>query len=385
MAIWEKITGRTNFDIYRLESWTANEVFSNWKSIKGISLEEVVEPDIDNGWLIDIDKLKSILWQSNTIVTASVKENNDWSFETISGNNSSESNHEITITKIIKDWNVEYVQYYDPNFSELKKLTVNDFQQRCYKYFVFCETDKDDKYRIPDREKPYQDEENKNSPGIIVEKTWKPNETLRNLRWDFITYKDGNKTIVESFGKRSEITHGKKPENNTIDLKPIDKNWDPIPQHIPDTYRTISFSNSEYYLHIDTSKLSQKHNWEKNDRYNEYLYLPKIANFMNRMIHDYIDTEAWNKEKTSPFSLNKIWDLVFDDDPYSVNLDNIKNTERINMEAGWKERKKEKGKPLHDKLVCLRYRKELGINDKNTKESIINTLNNMVKEKVNKK
>ena len=204
-----------------------------------------------------------------------VKENNDWSFETISGNNSSESNHEITITKIIKDWNVEYVQYYDPNFSELKKLTVNDFQQRCYKYFVFCETDKDDKYRIPDREKPYQDEENKNSPGIIVEKTWKSNETLRNLRWDFITYKDGNKTIVESFGKRSEITHGKKPENNTIDLKPIDKNWDPIPQHIPDTYRTISFSNSEYYLHIDTSKLSQKHNWEKNEVFN--YFLPVVA------------------------------------------------------------------------------------------------------------
>ena len=387
MAIWEKIMGRVNFDIYRLESWTANEVFSEWKTIKGISLEEIMESDIDNSKLIDINKLKSILWQKDTIITASVKENNDWSFERMSGDNGDKSNHEITITKIIKEWNIEYVQYYDPNFSELRKITVNDFQERCFRCFVFCTTDKKNNYYIPDREKPYHDEENKNSAWIVVENTWKSDETLRNLRWDFITYKEDDKIIVESFGKKAEISDNHELKNDPNIRKKVEEYvkseygedtgiWELMP------YRTINFSDTNVYLNINVNKLSNKDKWEKNDKYNVYLYLPKIANFMNRMIYDYIDTEARNKENPSPFSINNFWDLVFDDDPYNVNLDRIENSERINMETEWNERKKEKEKPWNHKLVCLRHRKKLWIHDKETKEEIVNTLNNMVKERI---
>jgi hypothetical protein len=45
------------------------------------------------------------------------------------------------------------------------------------------------------------------------------------------------------------------------------------------------------------------------------------------------------------------------------------------------ERKEEKQKFWNDKLVCLRDRSKLGIDDKETKESIVKVLNNMVKEK----
>ena len=393
MAIWEELTKRSNtetpnkfdtFDIYRLESWTANEVFSNWRTIKGISLEEMVESDIDNSKLIDINKLKSILWQKDTVVTASVKENKDWSFETMSGDDGSKSNHEITITKIIKELNIEYVQYYDPNFSELRKITVNDFQERCFRYFVFCATDKKDNHYIPVREKAHQDEKNKNSAWIVVENTWKSNDTLRNLRRDFITYEDGGKIIVESRGEKAEIIHERKPEDYWYDIVPINEKWEVIPQRRPYTYRTVSFSSSNCYMYIDTNKLSSKYKWAEDENYKVNLYLPKIANFVNRMIHDYIDTEAWNKENHSPFWINKAWWLILDDNPYNVNLDKIEELERENIEEERRKRKETEKMPLKGDLVCLKHRSELGIgiHDTQTKHEIVRVLNNMVNERL---
>ena len=392
MAIWEELTRRTNFDIYRLEGWNPIEVFLDWKTIKGISLEGVV-----NKSDIDINKLREILWQNDTIVTASVKvNNNDWSFETLSGNNGDKSNHEIAITQIIKEWNDEYIEYYDPNFSELKKISVDDFLGKCSEYTIFCETDAKKNYHILDRKKSYQDKENDNSAWIVVEKTWKSNETLRNLRWDFITYEEDGKIIVESFGKRSEIINGMPQIWYTMIASTLD--WEIIRQDswelidVADSttqklnpYRSINFPYSNVRLYINTNSLKEKYKWEKNEKYKVNLYLPKIANFMNRIIHDYIDTEAWDKGNPSPFSINKTWDLVFDDDPYNVSLDKVEDSERINMEVEWRERRKEKEKPWNHKLVCLRHRKELWIDDKDTKNDIVNTLNNMVHEKINNK
>ena len=83
--------------------------------------------------------------------------------------------------------------------------------------------------------------------------------------------------------------------------------------------------------------------------------------------------------------MNKLWDFVLDDDPYNVNFDKIWESERENVKNEWEKRKEEKKKPLNDKLVCLRNRSELGVGDKETKQAIVNALNNMVNEKRNSK
>ncbi len=379
MAIWEEMLWMSHFDIHRLEGWDAVEIFLDWKTISDISLEK----DVDKKD-IEIDELKGVLKQDDTLVIAHVKSDNYWSFE--SAWNNDKSNHEITILKIIKDNDGEYIQYYDPNFSKQKMMSVDDFKEKCFWYEIFCKTNEKHNYYVQKRKKQYNnDNKNRNSAWIIVESTKKPNETLRELRWDFITYNDGDKLIVESRGKRAEIV-----DNNWIREK-IDGKvkvnfvwnenisaWEVV---LWEPYRSIYFSDTNVWLNIDRNKLSNKHKWEKNDEYDENLYLPKIANFMNRMIYNYIDTESRNKNNPSPFSINKLWDLVLDDDPYSVKLDKIKNSERENIKKEWEERKKEKEKPWNHKLVCLRYRSELGIRDKETKQSIVNALNEMVMEK----
>ena len=73
---------------------------------------------------------------------------------------------------------------------------------------------------------------------------------------------------------------------------------------------------------------------------------------------------------------------MLDDYPYNVNRDKLEKSERINIQEEWRKRMTEKERRWNDKLVCLRDRKELGINDKKTKQAIVNTLNNMVKEKI---
>ena len=221
---------------------------------------------------------------------------------------------------------------------------------------------------------------------MVVENTNKPDDTLRNLRWDFITYQEDDKTIVESRGRKAEIRKERSRipviKYHRIDIVPVDSEWNVRSYTIPGTYRYISFPNSDSILNIDISKLSNKYKWKKDEQYKEHLYLPKIANFMNRMIYNYIDTESRNKENSIPFSINKLWDLVFDDDPYNVNLDKIENSEKENMEEKWAERKEEKQKPWNNKLVCLRNRSTLGINDKKTKEQIVSALNFIVYERL---
>lgn len=379
MAIWEDITEKIKFDITRLEGWSATQIFLHWNAINGIGLETQVE-NAD----IKIDELKKYLRQDDTIVIAHVKSNNDWSFETKWNNN--KSNHAITITKIINDNNTEYIQYYDPNFYELKTISIDDFFNKCFSYDVYCATDDSNKrYPQEENKKANYDENNKNSVGSVVDNTWEIDEILRNLRWDIITYKEDDKLIVESRGKRAEIT--KKTEKKHIRTVAIDSKWDTIwdsdyqPYNI--SYTAINFSNSNIVLNIDMSKLSNKYKWEKNNLYKEYLYLPKIANFINRIIYNYIDTEARNKENSSPFSIDRYWDLVLDDDPYNVNLSNVENSKRINMEEEWRERRIKKNW-LNNKLWCLKHRSKLGINDKITKQAIVDTLNNMVKEKKNR-
>ena len=376
MAIWEEKIWAYHFDIHRLEGWDSAEIFLDWKTIKDISLKETIEyPGIR------IDKLKEALWQGNTIIIASIKINEkDWSIETVWNNN--ESNNDITITKIIKENNKENIQYYDPNYVWLKKIPVDDFVKKCFRYKIFWKTENKYNYLLKDREKKYHsDDKNRNSPGMIVENTGSSNDTLRNLRWDFIAYEDGGKTIVESFGKKSEII--KEGQSNSLILEVtiwgIKKEVKPEPT--PNTSRKISFSNSKYSLWIDKNKLSEKYKREKNEKYKVNLYLPKIANFMHRMIHDYIDTEAWNKENSSPFSINFLWNLVFDDDPNNVNLDKISSSERENLERERKERKKSEKIPFKKDLVCLKDRSELWIDDKETKREIVRVLNNMVNEK----
>lgn len=380
MAIWEEVTKMTKFDINRLDGWDPVEIFLNWKVIQGISIKEKVKNSD-----IKIDELKQFLSQKDTLIIANVKENNDWIFEAVTWDED-KPNHGVKITKIINKNNREYVQYYDPNFYELKEILVDDFFKICISYDVFSETDNKFKYPPVQKQKSYYDEDDKNSAWIVVENTWKSDETLRNLRWDFITYKEDDKIIVESFGKKAEISDNHELKNDPNTRKKVEEYvkseygedtgiWELMP------YRTINFSDTNVYLNINVNKLSNKHKWEKNDKYNVYLYLPKIANFMNRMIYDYIDTEARNKENPSPFSINKIWDLVLDDDPYSVKLDKIENSERTNVEMERKDRRKEKEKPWNHKLVCLRHRSKLWINDKETKEAIVRTLNNMVIEK----
>ena len=380
MAKWEEVTKMTKFDINRLDGWDPVEIFLNWKVIQGISIKEKVKNSD-----IKIDELKQFLSQKDTLIIANVKENNDWIFEAVTWDED-KPNHGVKITKIINKNNREYVQYYDPNFYELKEILVDDFFKICISYDVFSETDNKFKYPPVQKQKSYYDEDDKNSAWMVIENTKEPNETLRELRWDYIYYSLwDNKSIVESRGKKAEIT--KEPEKrevikyHPIKIDPLDSKWNVIPNTIPDTYRYIYFPNSDFDLHIDISKLSNKYKWKKNEQYKEHLYLPNIANFMNRMIYNYIDTEAWNKENPSPFSINKIWDLVLDDDPYSVKLDKIENSERTNVEMERKERRKEKEKPWNHKLVCLRHRSKLWINDKETKEAIARTLNNMVIEK----
>jgi len=383
MAIWEEIVGKSWFDINRLDGWDSSEVFLDWKIIKDISLEETVEYP-----KIRMDKLKEALWHKNTIIIASVKINeNDYSIETVWNDN--EPNHGFAITKVIKENNREYVQYYDPNYVWLRKILVDDFMKKCFKYEVFCKTGNKYNYTPRDREKKYySDDENKNTPGMVVENTGKSNDTLRNLRWDFITYKDKDddkKIIVESRGKRAEIIDNSRLVDtlaNHISIKIVwNKNIKAWEITIWEPYRTIIFSDSNVCLNVDKNKLSNKYNWDKDEQYKTHLYLQKIANFINRMMYSYIDTEARNTKNASPFSLNTFWWLTFDDNPDHINLNNINNSEREKIKKDWEERKEEKQKFWNDKLVCLRDRSKLGIDDKETKESIVKVLNNMVKEK----
>ncbi|MBQ2600086.1 hypothetical protein II582_01645 [bacterium] len=55
------------------------------------------------------------------------------------------------------------MQYYDPNFYELKEILVDDFFKICISYDVFSETDNKFKYPPVQKQKSYYDEDDKNS------------------------------------------------------------------------------------------------------------------------------------------------------------------------------------------------------------------------------
>ena len=124
-------------------------------------------------------------------------------------------------------------------------------------------------------------------------------------------------------------------------------------------------------LEINENNLLTRYNGEESRRYPMVVYAPKIANFINRMRHNYIDPKKYDKKNPAPFRIKK-WSLQFDDDPYT--LSGVDKAKRIAKETLW-----------DDYIECLKNRESLWIkpSDDNTKQKIVNLLNRLVKEKNN--
>ena len=113
-------------------------------------------------------------------------------------------------------------------------------------------------------------------------------------------------------------------------------------------------------LEINENNLLTSYNGEESRRYPMVVYAPKIANFINRMRHNYIDSKKYDKNNPTPFCI-KNWLLQFDDDPYK--LSGLDRAKRVTKEKIW-----------DDYIECLKNRESLWIksSDNDTKQKIVN-------------
>jgi len=326
VAVWQKLTGLNNFDVSRLTWWCSdialNVILGNKFWYIGRNNEELFRKVLFN-------RLEHFQ-EGKDVMVLSVKQGNN--YDEMSPLDWWNSNHAICVRKVYKEGDVMSVELANPwCWSRTYKKSFEEIFESCGCIYLSGSNQKNKSTEFRNRQK---------WTGTIwwnIENNWPKHEGLRRERWEVLVNDLwNNKLNIKSWGHESDIIHT--------------NNW-----------YNISFDWYTSDLWIKEQEL-----WSWNYRDNFYLFAPKISTFISRMRSNYIDKYLMDETNENPFSLDKNWNLVFDDDP-----------RKLTWHDWFKRSLKEK--LWDDTITCLNDRSELWINDDSTKQKIVDILNKLCK------
>lgn len=298
IAYWKKYTWKDKFDLLRLEWWELSNNFNNliyWIN----SYTKIRNYKINNKKIIDLKFLNELettlnLFSNNDFLTLSVKINSENKKFLPYYYNDNEA-HELTVEWIInKNWKKIIILRNSWKDNKKIELTFDELKETCiaYNYWSFNKNINLTEFKKTTSEIKTTSKFNINSKynislNKIIEATWNINNEERLSRWDVII-KEKNITLQVIWWWKKDTSISFDENKNSI----------------------ININNNSLFL--DNIIFSNNYKWLKNDKLKNYFYPPRIAVFINKMRHDYIDKKLWNKWNLLPFSLWKNWELLFD-------------------------------------------------------------------------
>lgn len=374
IATWAALLWTEEYDVNKLVWWCSEEVFKAviyWVNVYG---EKSSSPEFYNHLysilesfdarksclVISVnqgkwyDKLNPYSWSNHAVSVESTSEK-DWElYVTISNPADSSRTYTKSFTELSKSCHAfRYATYW------------NDNQYEKFSRKISILTKKDmggiAKDIVEDSKKRW-DNSPEASLSWIIEMSWKEDEKLRQNRWDVLVSELPYKSNNWKFNDLKVVSRWK--ECTIIDW---DRNWPTLNEmwtndvKIPsifesnneeqlrkmnyqllnknqpikdktwlsmDYFKNMWYTSNIYikiwskYLSLSKLKISPVYQNMVNTQFAMYLYAPRIATLINRMLHDYVDTKKWDKTNKHPFFIDEHWDLVFDDDPLAFKREN---------------------------------------------------------------
>ena len=316
LAYWKKITWKETFDVSNLDGWYTERAFNDliyWMNTyictRSLSYEETSEEN-DPSWMKDknfVNAFKTVLEKFNTkndMLTIGVNQlwnNSEENYSKLG--HYSWSNHVVSVEAVKKQWWNLIITLSNPwDSSKSYDISFNELLKSCSK-FVLCTKkerkwlqkshDSYDKKRQEIWSSSVESQKDIKSLNQVIQLTWEKDKTLRKSRWDVIVT---NKDII---GFTEDLT--------------ISSFW--LETEVKEEKWKIIITSWENTLSINRENLSHSYEYEwdnnHNNNYPLYLYWSKIANFINRMKHDYINPKKW--ANNNPFSLDSKWCLCFNE------------------------------------------------------------------------
>lgn len=370
-------TGKEVFDVYNLHWWSSAAAMNTL--ISGIKVYQEVREKREGQEALDPYGKKGILPYKLKIALAQFDPKTDMltlsvnQLQETSGDRSgyaksnydalghySNSNHSISVEKTFLKNGELMIQLSNPWDSSGSYIrSFESLLPSCYGFClwttknrdnIFIKTnDKDiNKREFTSKDVQYKLDSRLDSLNQIIQNQWEFNTELSISRGDVIVSEKNGKLFVSSWWKNDSY----------VELKDTLSQWD-------DKKRTLNIAGKK--LILNTDHFSTIYNNEQKDKYRDYLYLPRLTVFINKMRYDYIDKKMAKSGERKPFSLDNQWNLIFAIERTKVGwiIDKVK----IGLE--WL---------LGDSTInCLSDRSLLGINPNNTKvkQQIVNFLNQL--------
>ena len=370
IAYWKMCTWKNYYDNGNFVWWESRVVFEDLvfsmdttRVSRGIVKWEDEDPD----WLADQEFVKSfkntleMFDKNRDMIVLSVHHKGIW-YSTLW--HYSHSNHAISVENVRNEGWELIITLSDPsNSAQSYDIPFRELIKSCYRYVLCTEPLHHGpcwkiKNKTYEHKREYSASEwdqkirNINSVNQVVQLTWEENKFLREARWDIVVTAEKcdwyDILKVSSFGMDRKIDLSIE-EGNVYIINIYDWN---------DKLEIPWWSLSKYY----------EYGWkvEEYSNFPFFLYWPKIANFISRMRHDYIDSKKYDMKNLSPFCI-KDWLLQFDDNP---------------SKFSWKDWVKRIWAELvgDDYIECLKDWKSLWIDpsDEETKQKIADFLNVIV-------
>ncbi len=316
-AYWKQTTWKDEFDYTNFSWWWSDRAFNDliyWMHVyynkRSLWKKDATEKN-DPMWTKDekfVNNFKAVLENFDSkkdmlAITVNQSTEKDSNRQLQSSDNYSKLghyskyNHVISVEAVKKVWWNLIVTLSNPwDSGRAYDISFNELLKSCWD-FSLCskeprkwlwESDESYKWKREDASsREVNGLEDVHTINQEVQLTWKKDEALRDARWDIVV--TGNDVLtVSSFGLKTQLREK--------DWKIIIGSW------------KNAFSIDKKYL-----SNTYKYKWEivKNDSYPLHLYWAKIANFINRMKHDYINPKKWAND--SPFSFSSKWYLCFNE------------------------------------------------------------------------
>lgn len=262
------------------------------------------------------------------------------------------SNHDVSIEEAFKkNWEL-YLRVSNPHDSG-KSYDIS-YEKFSKYFFAYSFSSFEQKQWLPPfkstdyNNRKYQISEGRTKTlNRLIQQTWDFIKDQSESRWDVIVRNEGNKMYVESWWKTDSIVsvRWKDPNKQII----INIWWEKV------SIRKDLFSN--------------RFNETEDDNIIYAIYVARLTVLINKMRHDYIDKKMWDPNNQNPFSINKDWSLVFDDDPSK--WDWTTYLKRTAAEFVW-----------YDTIVSLKDWSKLWIksSDISTKKKIADLLNRLYRK-----
>lgn len=316
LAYWRRVTWKKEFDFQDLNWWLSYKAFNDlvyWMHVYSVNrsiLNKIYTEESDPDWIKDkdfVNKLKNVLRSfdtKNDMLTLSVNQLTERSGNRQDQSNDNYSrlwhyswvNHSISVEKVRNEWWNLIVTVSNPWNSERSyDISFSKLLRSCWGFSLCTKVERkwmneskwSFKWKRKDALSGVDSSRDVESVNQDVQLRWSADKALREARWDIVV--TGNDVLtVSSFGLKAQVK---------------EENW------------KIIVMTGNKALSIDKKYLSSvyEYDWKvvSNDAYPLCLYWVKIANFINRMRHDYITPKKWANNR--PFSFWSKWCLYFNE------------------------------------------------------------------------